>query len=225
MKQYISLLKNTKMFSGINEKEILSILDCLHATIKNYKKNELVLYQGEPVHSIGMVLSGIVLIEKEDFWGNRLILQELLPGTLFAESYACLKTMPIETNVFAKEPAAIMFFDINRIFHICSKTCSFHTRLIENLLATIAEKNVALTRKIQLISQKTIRDRLLSYLSAVSQTIGSSKFSIPFNRQELADYLSVDRSALSNEISKLQKEGIFTCQKNNFVLHTDIEIR
>lgn len=221
MEQYITLLKNTTMFLGIKEKEIQSILKCLSARVAHFEKNEYILRNGEQIHSIGMVLAGLALVEQEDFWGNRTILQEIIPGMIFAESYACLSQIPIEMNVLASKNTDIMFFDIHNILTVCSSACTFHTRLIQNLLSTIARKNINLTKKIDYMTKKTIRDRLLSYLSTESLKRGSTTFTIPFNRQELADYLSVDRSALSNEISKLQKEGILTCQKNKFhINHT-----
>ena len=218
MKSNIFLLKQSKLFSNIPDSEIQKLLNCMHPIEKNYKKNECILHQEETIHSIGFVLAGNVLIEQEDFWGNRHILQEILPGNLFAESYACQKEIAFEHTVFARKASTILFLDLTHLWHPCSKSCSFHWKLMENLLSAIAEKNITLTRKTQLLSKKTIRDRLLSYLSYVSQTKGSSQFSIPYNRQELAAYLCVDRSALSYEISKIQKEGILTCWKNTFSL-------
>lgn len=216
MDKYLSLLKNTNMFMGISEDEIKIMLKCLSTRVVHFEKNEYILRSGEQIHSVGMVLSGLALIEKEDFWGRRTIIQEIIPGMAFAESYACLSQIPVEICVLASENTDIMFFDIKRILSVCTSACSFHTKLIQNLLKTMAQKNVDLTKKMDYMTKKTIRDRLLSYLSTESQKSGRSTFTIPFDRQELADYLSVDRSALSNEISKLQREGILSCQKNKF---------
>ncbi len=219
MNRYIPLLQNTKMFSGIDPQEIDAMLSCLSAKIQKYDKGSYIIRTGEPVDALGMVLSGSVLIIKEDFWGNRSIISEILPGTIFAEAYACLPDMPIEASAVADSDAEIMFFDIRRILTVCTSACTFHTRLIQNLLAAISAKNVALTKKMEHLTRRTIRERLLSYLSAESLKYGCSTFEIPFNRQQLADYLSVDRSALSNEISKLQAEGIIVCKKNKFTMN------
>ncbi|KMZ53564.1 putative cyclic nucleotide-binding domain protein [Dorea sp. D27] len=222
MNKYIPLLQNTKMFSGIDSQEIDYMLSCLSAKIHKYDKDSYIIRSGDPVVSLGMVLSGSVLIIKEDFWGNRSILSEILPGTIFAESYACLPDMPIEASAVADSYVEVMFFDIRRILTACTSACTSHTRLIQNLLAAIAAKNVILTKKIEHLTKRTIRERLLSYLSAESLKYGCPTFEIPFNRQQLADYLSVDRSALSNEISKLQSEGILICKKNRFTMNKNI---
>lgn len=222
MKQYINLLKNTYMFNGINESEIEGMLKCLNARTMLYKKNEYILRNGETVNSIGMVLEGLALVEKEDIWGNRTIISEISPGSLYAESYACLSKLPAEISVIASDNTTVMLFDIRRILTTCSSSCGFHTKLIQNLLYTIAQKNVLLTKKMEYISKKTIKEKLLAYLSSEAMKAGSPTFNIPFNRQELADFLSVDRSALSSEISRLQKKGIISCRKNAFtILMTD----
>lgn len=218
MKQYINLLKNTYMFNGINECEIEGMLKCLNARTMLYKKNEYILRNGETVNSIGMVLEGLALVEKEDIWGNRTIISEISPGSLYAESYACLSKLPAEISVIASDNTTVMLFDIRRILTTCSSSCGFHTKLIQNLLYTIAQKNVLLTKKMEYISKKTIKEKLLAYLSSEAMKAGSPTFNIPFNRQELADFLSVDRSALSSEISRLQKKGIISCRKNAFTI-------
>lgn len=218
MKQYINLLKNTYMFNGINESEIEGMLKCLNARTMHYKKNEYILRNGETVNSIGMVLEGLALVEKEDIWGNRTIISEISPGSLYAESYACLSKLPAEISVIASDNTTVMLFDIRRILTTCSSSCGFHTKLIQNLLYTIAQKNVLLTKKMEYISKKTIKEKLLAYLSSEAMKAGSPTFNIPFNRQELADFLSVDRSALSSEISRLQKKGIISCRKNAFTI-------
>ena len=221
MKKYVPLLKNTNMFQGINENEITAMLSCLSARTCQFKKNEYILRSGEQIHAVGMVLDGLAMVADEDVWGNRNIISEITPGMLYAESYACLSSLPAEISVLASEDTTVMLFDISKILTICSSACGFHTRLIQNLLATIAKKNMLLTRKMGYLSKKTIREKLLSYLSSESLKAGQVSFTIPFDRQELADYLFIDRSALSNEISKLQKEGILLCKKNKFTLLTD----
>ena len=206
------------MFNGINESEIDGMLKCLNARTMLYKKNEYILRNGETVNSIGMVLEGLALVEKEDIWGNRTIISEISPGSLYAESYACLSKLPAEISVIASDNTTVMLFDIRRILTTCSSSCGFHTKLIQNLLYTIAQKNVLLTKKMEYISKKTIKEKLLAYLSSEAMKAGSPTFNIPFNRQELADFLSVDRSALSSEISRLQKKGIISCRKNAFTI-------
>ncbi len=220
--EYINVLKSSNMFQKIDESEIKSMLNCLNATTRKYAKNEYIIKGGDKITSMGMVMSGMVMVEKNDYWGNCSILSEISPGHIFAESYACLQAVPFETSVRASTDTVIMFFDINRILGMCSNSCSFHTKLIKNLMITISQKNINLTQKIDYISKKTIRDRLLAYLSHQSLMNSSNEFTIPFNRQQLADYLSVDRCALSTEIGKLANEGIISSSKNKFTIRKDI---
>lgn len=222
MKQYLATLKKSNLFTGISTEEIQEMLSCLSARVCHYNKNEFIIRNGERIHTVGMVISGTALIIQEDFWGKRTIISEVLPGSLFAETYACLSTIPIEMSVISDSECEILFLDFNKILTVCTSACTFHTRLIQNFLSAIAKRNLSLTKKMEHMSKKTIREKLLSYLSAESMKSSSSTFEIPFNRQQLADYLSVDRSALSNELSKLQTEGILTYRKNIFTLKEEI---
>lgn len=218
MEKYFTLLKQTTLFTGIEMKEISDMLNCLSARTASYEKGQFILHSGDMVHQVGMVLEGSVLIIREDFWGNRSILSEVSSGTLFAETYACISGTPLEVSVIAASGCQILFLDVKKILTVCSCACQFHTRLIHNLLSILAQKNRSLTKKLEHMSQKTTRDKLLSYLSAESLKANTPSFSIPFNRQQLADYLSIDRSAMSNELGKLKKEGILDYTKNTFFL-------
>lgn len=218
MEQYLPVLKKSNLFSGISTEEISGMMSCLSARVSHYDKHNFIIRSGALIHSVGMLLTGHALIIQEDFWGNRTIIAEVVPGSIFAETYACLSSVPIEISVIADSECDVVFLDFTKILTVCSSACSYHTRLIQNYLSAIAMRNLNLTKKMEHMSKKTIREKLLSYLSAESMKRSSSKFDIPFNRQQLADYLSVDRSALSNELSKLQAEGVLTYHKNNFTL-------
>lgn len=218
MEKYINILKNTPLFQGISEAEILPMLKCLSVNIKNYSKGEYLLRSGDKVQTIGMILSGQALIINDDVWGNRNIITELSSGMLYGESYACISSVPAQISVIANENLTVMLFNINHIVTTCSSSCSFHTRLIHNLLEIIARKNVRLMNKIDHVSKKNLRDKILNYLSSESMHAGSNTFTIPYDRQGLADYLNADRSALSSELSKLQKEGVLSYKKNTFSL-------
>lgn len=218
MKNFIPILEKTSLFSNIVPSDIEFMLNCLSAKVVYYKKDEFILHAGENITSLGMILKGNVLIQKEDFWGNRSIISEVSEGFTFAETYAFISTIPLEMSVIASTDCTILFLDVQKIIKTCSASCSFHNQLIQNLLSDVAKKNMILTKKIEHMSKKTIREKLLSYLSTESQKNNSASFKIPFNRQELADYLSVDRSALSNELSKLMNENIIKFKKNEFTL-------
>lgn len=222
IEEYLPIIKKSNLFTGVSSEEISSMLACLSARLKHYKKDEFIIRSGDYIHSVGLVVSGTALIIQEDFWGKRTIISEAMPGNIFAETYACISSVPIEMSVIADTDCDIVFLDIHKIMTVCSSACAFHTRLIQNFLTAIARKNMHLTKKMQHMSKKTIREKLLSYLSTESLKNASSVFDIPFNRQQLADYLSIDRSALSNELSKLQAEGILSYKKNRFTLIENI---
>ncbi|MGN0383711.1 MAG: Crp/Fnr family transcriptional regulator [Eubacterium sp.] len=218
MKKYLSVIKASKLFEGIAEKDIESLLVCLSGKTRSYDKDEYVLHFGDYIRNVGMVLTGGVNIIKEDYWGNRNIVTAIMPGELFAESYACTNSEVLKVSVQATQNSEILFLDINCILGMCSDTCNFHMQLIKNFVLLLASKNLIMSEKITYITQRSIREKLISYLSAESVKQDSSNFEIVFNRQELADYLSVDRSAMSNELSKMQKEGILKYKKNKFSL-------
>ncbi len=218
----VAFLSRTLLFRGISAQEIQGMLGCLDAREKHYKKGEVIYAPGDLVKAPGMVLSGSVFIENDDFWGNKSILDRIQPGLLFAETYACLPGEALMVRVVAAEETEVLFLDLEHLLHVCSRTCTWHTRLISNLLMIAANKNLNLSRRIFHTSAKSIRGRLLSYLSYQAIRNGSSDFTIPFRRQELADYLGVDRSALSSELGKMQREGLLQSDKCHFVLKGDI---
>lgn len=211
-----SLFRKCWLFSGIDENEIDDILPCLKAEEKEFKKGAYIYRIGDKVHCLGFVAAGSVNIIKDDVWGNAQILDNVTAGQIFAETYACLGEVPMMVNVQAAEQSKIIFLEIGRLFHNCQPSCPYHSRLIQNLLRVLASKNLNLARKIDLLTPKAIRERVMIYLSWQAVEQGKNEFDIPFNRQQLADYLSVERSALSNELSKLKKEGLIGFRKNHF---------
>ena len=211
-------LSKTVLFRGISAEEIREMLSCLRAEGKTYRRGETILQAGDTVTSVGLVLSGSVSIENDDAWGNKSILDSVQPGQVFAETYACVPGAPLMISAVAAEAAEILFLDMSRVLHVCSNACGFHNKLVRNLLAIASQKNLNLSRRIFHTSSKSIRGRLLSYLSYQSLQHGSRDFEIPFNRQQLADYLSVDRSALSNELSKMQRDGLLRTDRRRFTL-------
>lgn len=206
------------LFDGIKEDDRSEMLKCLNAKKKQYKKGSTVLGRGGRTSEMGMVLEGSVHMVKDDFWGNRSILGQASPGQMFGEVYACLPRQGLEVDVIAAEDTEVLFLDVKRILTVCSSACSFHTRLIRNLLTILAEKNLMLTHKMEHMAQKSTRDKVLSYLSMEAEKQGGPEFAIPFNRQQLADYLSVDRSAMSRELSRMKAEGLLDYHRNRFRL-------
>ena len=211
-------LSKTVLFRGISPEEVKSMMSCLQAFTKSYLRGTIIHHAGNAIHSVGMVLSGSVSIESDDIWGNKSILDRVAPGQIFAENYACLPNELLMVNVVAVEPTEILFLNTEKMFTVCSNTCMFHSKLIRNMLSISAQKSLNLSRRIMHTSSKSIRGRLLSYLSFQATKHGSLEFEIPFNRQQLADYLSVDRSAMSNELSKMQRDGLLKVERNRFIL-------
>lgn len=218
MEKYVQSLTGVPLFRGIPPDELSELLNCLQAKESAYPKQAVILLEGQPVTRLGIVLSGTVQIVQEDFLGNRNIVAEFTKGSLFAESYACVPTDSLPVTVLSVTESEVLWLDYRRVVSTCSSACRFHTRLIENMLTILARKNILLNRKIEHLSKRTTREKILSYLAEQSARQGKAEFDIPFNRQELADYLCVDRSAMSNELSRLQKEGILRFQRNHFAL-------
>lgn len=211
-------LSKTVLFRGISPDEVKSMMSCLQAFTKSYPRGTIIHHAGNAIHSVGMVLSGSVSIESDDIWGNKSILDRVAPGQIFAENYACLPNELLMVNVVAVESTEILFLNTEKMFTVCSNTCMFHSKLVRNMLSISAQKSLNLSRRIMHTSSKSIRGRLLSYLSFQATKHGSLEFEIPFNRQQLADYLSVDRSAMSNELSKMQRDGLLKVERNRFIL-------
>ena len=218
MKKYFEVLRKCKLFDEIEDEDLTSLLGCLGTTVRSFEKKETVIAEGYPARYIGIVLSGSVQIVSIDFFGNRNILSAVEPSELFAESFACAQTEAMPINVIAADTCEIMLIDCHRILHTCSNTCEFHRQLIFNLLKIMATKNIMFHQKIEISSKRSTREKLTTYLMFQAKKAGSNSFDIPFNRQELADYLEVDRSGLSAQISQLRREGVLKSRRNHFEL-------
>lgn len=213
-----SILGRSPLFRGIPAGDFGVLLEHLKAETRSYKKGDLICHAGEHTNALGIVLTGSVTIESDDIFGNRSVLDKVGPGQVFAETYACVPNEPMLVNVAAAENCTVLFLKTAQILSPCPVNCRHHGKLIENLLLVSAQKNLSLSRRIFHTAPKTIRGRLISYLSFQAIRESSDSFTIPFNRQQLADYLSVDRSALSKEMGKMRDEGILNFSKNHFEL-------
>ena len=221
MKEFHHIIQKSPLFHGFTGEELGNILGCLSANVKEYGKNQTILHSGDSTNSVGMMLTGSANIVREDFWGNSNIIANLLPGNIFAESYACTGS-GMQVSVEAKEKCKVLFLNVRCIAFPCSSACDFHSRLIRNLLSVLARKNLQMNEKLSHMAQRSTREKLLSYLSAESIKQNDRAFDIPFNRQQLADYLAVDRSAMCTEMGKMRDEGIISFDKNHFVLYDEI---
>ena len=218
MEKIFDILEICPLFTGISRQGLGALLDCLGARRTEVKKGQVILAEGAPAQFVGIVLEGRVQIEKVDYYGNRSILTQAGPGELFAESFACADAAEMPVSAIATEDGAVMLIQRTRITTGCSNACGFHSRLIANLLKIVSQRNLQLSQKIEITGKRTTREKLMAYLVGQAKYHGSDSFTIPFDRQALADYLQVERSAMSAEISKLRKEGILESHKNHFRL-------
>lgn len=218
MNKYIGILKRTQMFAGVIDDEIYSMLNCLGARLKSYKKGEYVLRQGEHLSDIIVLVEGNLHIQKDDYWGNRSILGQISVGELFGEAYIAPESSALLNDVVAVEDSTIILFDVKRIITTCPSACRFHAMVVQNMFFAISEKNRRLVQKLGHMSKRSTREKLISYLSEEAKKQNTASFTIPFNRQQLADFLSVDRSAMSNELCKMRDDGLLEFDKNQFKL-------
>ena len=211
----LKILENSRLFAGIRVDEIQPMLSCLQAVERKYPRGAYIFHTGEEVRALALLVRGTAHIQKEDFWGNRSLLASLAAGDIFAEAYAMPGSGAMRSDV---ESCTVLLMDVERVLSRCTNSCAFHARLTENLFALLAEKNRILARKADYLAQRTTRQRLLAYLSEQAQRAGSAEFTIPFNRQQLADFLSVERSAMSAELSRMQAEGLIETERSWFHL-------
>ena len=194
------------------------MLSCLDARLRTYKKGEYVFRQGEHLNYITVLVGGELYIQRDDYWGNRAIVNRIAIGEMFGEAYIAPESGALLNDVIAVEDSEVIFFDVRRIITVCSSACRFHSMVVQNLFFAISDKNRTLVQKLGHISKRTTREKLISYLSEEAKRQNSASFTIPFNRQQLADFLSVDRSAMSNELCKMRDEGLIEFEKNQFRL-------
>lgn len=215
---HLNILGKNALFLGFAEDELSAALDCLAPTIKDFARDEVIFSLDDAITTFGIVLSGTVHVEQNDYWGNRRILTVLGPAEMFAEAFCFAKTEHLPVDVYAARSTTAIFFDHNRILGHWEGSCSYHQRLTQNLVAILAQKNVGLVQKVETLTRRTTREKLLTFFSARARQQNSNSFTISLNRQELADYLAVDRSAMSTELSRMQKDGLITFKKNKFIL-------
>ena len=204
------------LFDGIRREDLGAMLGCLSYRLARYKKGEAVALEQEHLRHIGIILSGAVDMVKEDLWGSKTLLVRMYRDELFGESFACGSDSLSTVTFLAAEDSEIMFIPFNKVMHTCTMACAFHHRLVENMVRIIADKNRDLMRKVEVVSKKTLREKILAYLSLQAQLHESRYFEIPLGRVELADYLCADRSALTRELGKMREEGLIDYDKNMF---------
>ena len=223
MEQYMFVLRNSPFFQGLRDEEIRSVLHCVSAEIIRKEKDSCIFRVGDSTQAMGLVLSGSVLSIQEDLWGHRNIVDRIGVGEFFAESFAAIPGAVLNMSIVAAEDCQIMLLNMNRLMQTCVSACAHHHKLVRNLVSVMARNVLNLNNKITLMGKRSTREKILSYLSAESMRQGKLSFDIPYDRQQLADYLCVERAAMSVELSKLQKQGYLKTNRNHFKLFTQLE--
>lgn len=218
MKKYSKILQSCPLFAGIAAADLETMLSCLDAKVISFDKKYTIFAEGNPATYLGVLLNGSAQIQQVDYYGNRVIISDIRPSEVFGEAFATAEVPSLPISIIANEPSEVLLIRCSRILRTCQNACGFHQTLIYNLMKDLATKNIQLHQKAEITAQRTTREKLLAYLMLEAKKTGSNAFSIPFDRQALADYLAVDRSGLSAEISKLQKEGILRSRKHQFEL-------
>ena len=218
MKTNLLYLRNSSLFKNIDAESLEKLFTCLSAREKEFERDTFVFRAGDDINLVYYILSGSMHIIDEDFWGNRSIVETMQKDTLFGEAYVFSSMEKYLVGVIAAENSTVLEIDPVKLFETCSNGCSCHTQLVRNALHIVSEKIVRLTEKLGHVTRRTTREKLLSYLSARAHQEKNNSFHIPYSRQQLADYLCVDRSALSHELSRLKKQGMLWYHKNHFEL-------
>ena len=218
MEKYFTLLLQHPLFAGIDRESLRSLMGCLSAKTESFAKGDPVFMEGDRAGLIGFVLAGSVQIVRDDYYGNRSLLMIAETGEVFGEAYACagLDAMPV--SGYAAQDSKILWLACRKMLTVCTNACVFHNTLVQNLLQVVAQKNLILSRKIQFMSRKTTREKLMAYLLDQAKQKGASEFTIPLDRQALADFLGVERSAMSAELSKLRAMGVLKSKGSKFQL-------
>ena len=218
MRDFIEVLQKCALFDGIAPRDLNAMLGCLGGRVAAFERGEAIFSAHGPAEDVGVVLSGAVQIVMDDFDGNRTIQDRVEPGGLFGEAFACAGVERLPVTVEGVTPGRALIIRLIRITATCSSACAFHNRMVMNLLRVMAARNLQLSRKLEITSRRTTREKLMAYLMSQAQEARSSRFTIPFDRQALADYLCVERSALSAEIGRLRREGVLESERSRFTL-------
>lgn len=218
MNHVADILRNTGLFAGISDQEMIAMSKCLGARRQRYGSGEYLFRSGDSAEELCVVLEGTVDIVKQDWWGNSAVLSSNGPGSVVCTEYACAHGENMDVSVVSSGQSEVLFLEIAKVTRVCKSTCEFHSRLIGNLVQILARDALALDRRLERMCKRTTRDKVRAYLSDQARLAGGNEFTVPLNRQEMADHLGVDRSALSAELGRMKNDGILDFTKNRFTL-------
>lgn len=218
MEKYFDILDTCPLFDQVGRSNYGKMLHCFGARVIPVRKNAALFTEGQPADRVGIVLTGSIQAVQDDYLGNRSILSMAAPGELFAEGFACAGVASLPVSIIAAVDSQVMLIDCSHIMTMCHNACAFHNQMIRNLLISVAQSNLRLNQKIEILSKRTTREKVMTYLLSEAKLHGSNDFTIPYDRQELADYLGVERSAMSTVIGKLRDDGFIQVDRRHFTL-------
>lgn len=221
--EYMEALQDMPLFSGIEDTEMTAMLHCLGAQTKKYKKNQYLYHNEDVIDAVGIIVEGKVQIIREDLWGNQTFLVSMEKGELIGENFCCGINHNATVSFLAATNVTAIFLPFSRVMRSCSHACRFHHRLIENMVTILAVKNLSLMDKVDIISKRSLREKISTYLMQEAGKQNSTYFEVPFGRVQLAEYLSADRSALTRELNKMKEEGLIDYDKNSFHILKSLE--
>ena len=213
----LPILAQSLLFQGVSLSDLPHLVRCLQPKEVTYPKDYTIIEEGDLLDELAVIVTGSVTVVRHDFWGNRTLVAKLGPGDIFAETVACTADKSV-ASIITEEKTVVLFLSVQKIISTCSSACVFHQAIIANMIKLLAHKNLVLMQKMNHITKRNTREKLLSFLSEQAKSGGSQQFTIPFDRQQLADYLCVDRSAMSSELGKMKSDGLIEYTKNTFVL-------
>ncbi len=216
VEKYLDVIKSSPLFKDIETNSILSITSEWYSKIESYDKDNFIFLEGETLKNIGIILLGSAQIITYDFYGNKNIIASLEKSQLFGEAFVCALKNTMPMNVLATENTKVLFINYKEMTKIKNTNSLIIDKIKNNMLKIISEKNILLNKKIDLLSKRSTKEKILAYLYSVSKNAKSKTFTINLNRQELADFLSIERTAMSSKLSSLQREGVIKYDKNNF---------
>ncbi|MCL2399410.1 MAG: Crp/Fnr family transcriptional regulator [Defluviitaleaceae bacterium] len=215
---YIKDLTQTDLFSNITLNELTNLLKCIYAGCANYRKDDFIIEKGNTVSAFGVMLSGQSRSIKWDLSGRLIILTFIEKGSVIGAMVAAKAEHISPVSVQATEDSVVMLIPFNRIITRCKNNCPQHEQLLRNYISVVAEKGLELYERIDCLLEPTVRDKILTYLSRISREQHSQTFTIPINRNAMAEYLNIERSALSRELSSMKKDGLIDYHKSCFRL-------
>ncbi|MBO8435305.1 MAG: Crp/Fnr family transcriptional regulator [Tyzzerella sp.] len=204
------------LFNNIKKEDLKNVLGCSYIAYKTFSKGDYLAMTDDEIHYIGIICKGSVQMIKEDYWGNKTILLHMHTGEVFGETFVCSASFLSQVSFITTEKTEIMFLDYYKVMHTCSSSCPHHNKLISNMLRCIGEKNIKLMEKVEVVSKKTLRDKIMTYLAIEAKNQGNNEFTIQFSRIELSEYLCADRSAVTRELASMRDDGLIEFEKNLF---------